>query len=55
VPGTILEAHASRLVVRAGDGALVIDELQPAGKRKLSAAEFLRGYGLLPGDRLGPK
>lgn len=39
------------LVVAAGLGGLRIYELQPAGKRMLSAAEFLRGYHVQPGDR----
>jgi methionyl-tRNA formyltransferase len=41
------------LVVATGAGALSIHELQPAGKRMLSAAEFLRGYPVQPGDRFG--
>lgn len=42
-PGTPLELPG-RLVVATGDGALEIAELQPAGKRVMSGAEFLRGY-----------
>lgn len=38
----------------AGRGALVLEELQPEGKRMLPAREFLRGYPVAPGDRLGP-
>jgi methionyl-tRNA formyltransferase len=30
-------------------------ELQPAGKKRMSAAEFLRGHKPLPGHRLGPE
>src|SRR5262245_10714885 len=30
-----------------------IAELQPAGKRRMSAGEFLRGHPLQPGDRFG--
>ena len=32
---------------------LAIDEVQPEGKRRMSAAEFLRGYQLNSGERLG--
>jgi methionyl-tRNA formyltransferase len=32
-----------------------IQELQPAGKRRMSAAEFLRGNPLSPGARFGPE
>ena len=52
-PGTVLEAHDDRLVIATGDAALAIDLIQPAGKRVLSAAEFLRGYGVRPGERFG--
>jgi methionyl-tRNA formyltransferase len=45
-----------RLFVAAGGSSLVeILELQPAGKRRMSAAEFLRGRHLQPGDRFGPE
>jgi methionyl-tRNA formyltransferase len=32
-----------------------IKELQPAGKKRMSAEEFLRGHRILPGDRFGPE
>jgi methionyl-tRNA formyltransferase len=54
-PGTVVAADASGLLVATGQGLLRIDELQPAGKRMLSAADFLRGYPVAPGDRLGPQ
>ncbi len=49
----MLAASGSDLVVATGDGQLAIDAIQPAGKRVLSTAEFLRGYGVKPGDRFG--
>jgi methionyl-tRNA formyltransferase len=52
-PGAVLEAAGDRLAVAAGSGAVQVHSLQPAGKRMLSAAEFLRGYRVRPGDRLG--
>jgi methionyl-tRNA formyltransferase len=43
-----------RLCVAAGEGTSVeILELQPAGKRRMPAAEFLRGHPLHQGDRFG--
>lgn len=51
-PGTILEAN-QRLLIATGNGALEILALQPAGKRVMAAPEFLRGYQLAPGQRLG--
>jgi methionyl-tRNA formyltransferase len=44
-----------RLFVGTGDGAVEVLELQSAGKRRMAAAEFLRGHPLAPGDRFGPE
>jgi methionyl-tRNA formyltransferase len=57
-PGQIIvqPEETSLLWVAAGSGSQVeILELQPAGKRRMAAAEFLRGHRLQPGDRLGPE
>ncbi len=48
-PGTVLEI-SKRLLVATGEGALEILELQQEGKRKMTAAEFLRGYRVERGD-----
>lgn len=53
-PGTIVDVDREAFAVATGSGRLVVHELQPAGKRQLSASEFLRGYPLKPGDRWGP-
>jgi methionyl-tRNA formyltransferase len=42
-PGEILRSGSS-LVIAAKDGALSLGDVQPEGKRHMSAAEFLRGY-----------
>ena len=52
-PGTILEAQG-RLLTATGDNPLEILELQPAGKRSMTTAEFLRGHRLGIGDSFGP-
>jgi methionyl-tRNA formyltransferase len=52
-PGIVLEAKGDKLVVATGDQALAIDQIQPAGKRVLTAGEFLRGYPVRCGERLG--
>lgn len=52
-PGTVLEAGSQGILVAAGEGAVLIRTLQPAGKRVMSAEDFLRGYRLQPGDSLG--
>ncbi|MDX1944824.1 MAG: methionyl-tRNA formyltransferase [Pirellulaceae bacterium] len=53
-PGEVVEVARDRLVVGAGEGAVAILALQPAGKRVLGIEEFLRGYHVRLGDRFGP-
>lgn len=52
-PGTVLGVVDGRLRVATGDGVVAIERLQPAGKRRMDVGEFLRGYPLRPGQRLG--
>jgi methionyl-tRNA formyltransferase len=56
-PGQVLVGDdPNRLCVGAGGGEVVeVLELQPAGKKRMSAAEFLRGHRPQAGDRLGPE
>jgi methionyl-tRNA formyltransferase len=51
-PGEILQADKAGLVVACGTGALRIEQLQLEGGRKMTAAEFLAGHSLKPGDRM---
>jgi methionyl-tRNA formyltransferase len=51
-PGTIVEA-GQHLLVATGQGALELLAVQPAGKRVMTAGEFLRGYQLAAGTKLG--
>jgi methionyl-tRNA formyltransferase len=51
-PGTVV-ADDGRLIVATGDGLLSLDAVQPAGKRVMPIAEFLRGYPVRVGQRLG--
>ncbi len=50
-PGEILSADKNGIVVACGKDALRILELQREGGRRMSAAEFLAGHALKPGDR----
>ena len=52
-PGVILPASESGLVVDTGHGPVLLEEVQPEGKRRMSGAEFVRGYRPVPGERLG--
>lgn len=49
-PGTILRADAKGIAIACGRDHLVVTELQRAGGRRLSAADFLRGCPLAAGD-----
>jgi methionyl-tRNA formyltransferase len=40
-------------LVASGDGVVEILQLQPAGKRSMSAADFLHGYRVKLGERFG--
>lgn len=51
-PGTIVEATADRLVVQTGDGRLSLEVIQPAGKKAMPVADFLRGNQPQIGEQL---
>lgn len=48
-PGSIVEVEKDSFLVATGEGGLQIHTLQPAGKKPMQAAEFLRGHALKPG------
>jgi methionyl-tRNA formyltransferase len=53
-PGTVLAVGQGMLVATGDAGRAVrIVEVQPAGKKRLSVAEWSRGRGVAVGDRLG--
>lgn len=57
VPGTVLRVEpthtAHGLLVACGSGAVWVREVKPQGKRRMTSAEWLRGRGAEPGERLG--
>lgn len=48
-PGTIVEVSKDRLVVAAGEGALVLRTVVPEGRKQMSGVDFARGQRLEPG------
>ncbi len=48
-PGEVLD---DALTIACGEGALRLVEVQRAGKRAMTAAEFLRGFALPKGSRI---
>jgi methionyl-tRNA formyltransferase len=51
-PGELL-VDARDVLVGTGKGAVVLGEVQPAGKRMLAAADWARGARPQPGERVG--
>jgi len=51
-PGTVLSAGPEGVRIACGEGILRIRELQLPGKKRLPAADFIRGRALPPGTRL---
>lgn len=53
--GDILEADASGILIKAGEGAVRLEEVQPEGKKAMAAWSFWQGARLKAGDKLGEK
>jgi methionyl-tRNA formyltransferase len=54
VEAGVVEVRGEALLVGCGGGSLIgLDEVQMEGKRRMSAAEFLRGNQVKSGERLG--
>jgi len=49
-PGEVLAADG-RLLIAAGGGAVAVQEVQPAGKPRMAAADWVRGRGVAVGQR----
>ncbi|MBO9606113.1 MAG: methionyl-tRNA formyltransferase [Paenibacillaceae bacterium] len=52
-PGTVLRVSAEGIAVQTGGGELVLTEVQPAGKKAMSAGDFARGGAMQAGTVLG--
>lgn len=52
VPGTVIAMDKESFTLAAGEGALRIRSLQPEGKKRMSCAEFMRGYEVKVGEAL---
>lgn len=53
VPGTVLTADRSGVVLATGQGALRLIEVQPEGKSRMPTSAYLLGHPMAPGDQLG--
>lgn len=56
-PGSVLEVDAvdaaEGILVACGTGAVWVREVKPAGKRRMTAAAWVRGRGIAPAARFG--
>jgi methionyl-tRNA formyltransferase len=52
-PGNVIDIADSGLVVACGSGAVAISQIQPAGRPRMSPADWARGRGIAVGDQLG--
>ncbi|MCL6641826.1 MAG: methionyl-tRNA formyltransferase [Candidatus Bipolaricaulota bacterium] len=52
-PGQILSISAAGPIIQCGQDALELTEVQPAGKRRMSGRDFVNGYKVQIGARLG--
>jgi methionyl-tRNA formyltransferase len=50
-PGDVIAAGGDGLVVSCGEGAVRVVQVQPAGKKRISAQEWARGRGVSVGQR----
>jgi methionyl-tRNA formyltransferase len=51
--GQVIKVSEEGLVVATGKGGIIIEELQMEGKRRITAGEFIAGYKIYAGDKLG--
>jgi len=53
IAGQVMEFSNDGFVLMTGDGCLLVLRVQPAGRKAMSAADYLKGYRLQRGNRLG--
>ena len=52
-PGTVLRADKRGILVAAGEGAVLLRDVQLEGKRRMPVGDFLPGHPVPPGTKLG--
>jgi methionyl-tRNA formyltransferase len=51
-PGVVLRADPDAgLLVASGEGTVTLGEVQPAGRRRMLASDWIRGRRVVEGDR----
>lgn len=52
-PGVVLDVTPAGIAVHTVDGCVLLTEVQPAGKKRMSVEDYIRGASIRIGDRLG--
>lgn len=52
-PGTVIDVSKEAIVVQTGKDALCLQQVQLEGKKRMAVKDFLLGYRVEPGERLG--
>ena len=52
-PGTVVRVEKDAFYVQTGEGVLKILSVQPEGKKRMAVKDFLLGYQIKAGDKLG--
>lgn len=52
-PGTVIAVTKKSFTVQTGKGALVIREVQPESRKRMTTAQFLQGVDMVVGDFVG--
>ena len=52
-PGTVIRVDGEHIHVASGEGAVVLTDVQLAGRRRMRVKEFLAGHAIHVGDQLG--
>jgi methionyl-tRNA formyltransferase len=53
LPGTLIDVSDDGLLIACGSGAVRLTDVHPGGKKRLAAAQWVRGRGMNVGDRFG--
>jgi methionyl-tRNA formyltransferase len=53
LPGTVCTIDDAGCAIACGTGAVTVAQVQPAGRSRMTPAEWARGRGIAVGDRLG--
>lgn len=53
VPGTVVRVTKEAIEVQTGKGILILKSVQPEGKKRMQVKDFLLGYPVAAGEKLG--